>query len=75
MQKAAVIFANGSVLQVCCSPEKAKHEADRWAGVDVADEVWLVPATGLRRIVRAFREHPDFLRQSIRHIAGAIKIK
>ena len=73
MQNAIICFANGSVLQVLTAPEAVPHEAEKWASNPAVEEVWIVPSTGLRRLVRAFRDNPSFLKAAIRHMDGSYR--
>lgn len=71
MQKAVICFAGGSVLQVLADPSAVPYEAEKWARNPAVEEVWIVPSTGLRRLVRSFRDDPSFLKAAIRHMDGS----
>ena len=73
MQRALICFASGSILQVLTAPEVVQREAEKWASNPSVEEVWIVPSTGLRRLVRSFRDDPSFLKAAIRHMDGSYR--
>ena len=75
MQQTVIVFAHDSILQVHCNHYFTSMEANKWAVMPEADEVWLVPTYGLRRLIRAFRFNPFFLKRAIRNMDGAIRKK
>ncbi len=73
MQKTVMCFVGGSIWQVVCAPEAVTYEAEKWASNSAVEEVWIVPATGIRRLIRAFRGNPSFLKRAIRNMEGSYR--